>query len=195
MKIIIVYFLLGSQLFISSINLNETGKKSQIHWLKSTSFVVVNSWTHPKDFYMRCSLQLFLSLALCLCSLYILSLENYTITLDLVYKSISINQSLLKCTHIHAKCHTFKTSCKSVLSFLFCTKYTGMSEWKLLSLVQLFWNSMECSPPGSSVHGIFQARIVERVAISFSRGSSQPRDQTHLLHYRWTLYHWATREA
>ena len=137
MKIIIVYFLLGSQLFISSINLNETGKKSQIHWLKSTSFVVVNSWTHPKDFYMRCSLQLFLSLALCLCSLYILSLENYTITLDLVYKSISINQSLLKCTHIHAKCHTFKTSCKSVLSFLFCTKYTGMSEWKLLSLVQL----------------------------------------------------------
>ena len=123
---------------------------------------------------------LFLSLALCLCSLYILSLENYTITLDLVYKSISINQSLLKYTYIHAKCHTFKTSCKSVLFFLFCTKYTGMSEWKLLSHVQLFCNSMECSPPGSSVHGIFQARIVERVAISFSRGSSQPRDQTHM---------------
>ena len=33
------------------------------------------------------------------------------------------------------------------------------------------------SPPGSSVHGIFQARILEWVAISFSRGSSQPRDQ------------------
>ena len=36
-------------------------------------------------------------------------------------------------------------------------------------------NSMECSLPGSSVHGILQARILEWVAISFSRGSSQPR--------------------
>ena len=37
---------------------------------------------------------------------------------------------------------------------------------------------MDCSPPGSSVHGISQARILEWVAISFSRGSSQPRDRT-----------------
>ena len=36
----------------------------------------------------------------------------------------------------------------------------------------------ECSPSGSSVHGILQARILEWVAISSSRGSSQPRDQT-----------------
>ena len=45
-----------------------------------------------------------------------------------------------------------------------------------LSCVQLFRNPMDCSPPGSSVHGILQARILEWVAISFSRGSSQPRD-------------------
>ena len=37
---------------------------------------------------------------------------------------------------------------------------------------------MDCGPPGSSVHGIFQARILEWVAISFSRGSSHPRDRT-----------------
>ena len=37
---------------------------------------------------------------------------------------------------------------------------------------------MDCSLPGSSVHGIFQARILKRVAISFSRGSSQSTDQT-----------------
>ena len=37
-------------------------------------------------------------------------------------------------------------------------------------------NPMNCNPPGSSVHGILQARIVEGVAISFSRGSSPPRD-------------------
>ena len=36
---------------------------------------------------------------------------------------------------------------------------------------------MDCSLPGSSVHGIFQARVLEWVAISFSRGSSQPRDR------------------
>ena len=37
---------------------------------------------------------------------------------------------------------------------------------------------MDYSPPGSSVHGILQARILEWVTITFSRGSSQPRDQT-----------------
>ena len=40
---------------------------------------------------------------------------------------------------------------------------------QLLSRVQLFENRMECSPPGSSVHGIFQARILEWVAVSYSR--------------------------
>ncbi|CAI9158191.1 unnamed protein product [Rangifer tarandus platyrhynchus] len=39
---------------------------------------------------------------------------------------------------------------------------------------------MDCSPPGFSVHGIFQARVLEWVAISFSRGSSRPRDQTQV---------------
>ena len=42
-------------------------------------------------------------------------------------------------------------------------------------------NPMHCSPLGS-VHGIFQARTVEWVAISFFRGSSQPKDQTQVSH-------------
>ena len=41
-------------------------------------------------------------------------------------------------------------------------------------------NPMDCSPPGSSVHGIPPARILEWVAISFSWGSSGPRDRTHI---------------
>ena len=41
---------------------------------------------------------------------------------------------------------------------------------------------MDCSLPGSSVHGIFQARILEWVAMPSSRGSSQPRDQTQMSH-------------
>ena len=42
------------------------------------------------------------------------------------------------------------------------------------------WDPMDCSLPGSSVHGISQARILEWVAIFFSWGSSWPRDQTHV---------------
>ena len=41
---------------------------------------------------------------------------------------------------------------------------------------------MDCSPPGSSIHGILQATILEGVAISFSRGSSWPRDRTQVSH-------------
>ena len=40
---------------------------------------------------------------------------------------------------------------------------------------------VDCSPPGSSVHGILQARVLQWVAISFSRGSFQPRDWTWVL--------------
>ena len=49
------------------------------------------------------------------------------------------------------------------------------------SVIQLrptLCDPLDCSPPGSSVHGIFQARILEWVAISFSKGSSLPRDGT-----------------
>ena len=55
---------------------------------------------------------------------------------------------------------------------------------------------MECSPPGSSVHGILQARILELVAILFSRGSSWPRNRTWascIAHRLFTIS--ATREA
>ena len=45
-------------------------------------------------------------------------------------------------------------------------------------LCPALYNTLDCSPPGSSVHGIYQARILKWIAISFSRGSSQPRDWT-----------------
>ena len=57
----------------------------------------------------------------------------------------------------------------------------------------------DCSPSGSSVHEILQARILEWVAISSSRGSFWLRDQVHVSCIscigRWILYHWATWEA
>ena len=49
---------------------------------------------------------------------------------------------------------------------------------KLLQLYLILCDPMDYSLPGSSIHGISQAKILEWVAISFSRGSSQPRDQT-----------------
>ena len=54
-------------------------------------------------------------------------------------------------------------------------------------------NPTDCSLPVSSVHGIFQARILEWVAISSSRGSSQPRDRTCI--GCWALYLFTTWEA
>ena len=55
----------------------------------------------------------------------------------------------------------------------------GGAPWaQLLSRVQLFCNPTNCSPPGSSAHGIFQARILEWVAMSSSGGSPWPSDRT-----------------
>ena len=55
---------------------------------------------------------------------------------------------------------------------------------------------MDCSPPGSSVHGILQARILKWVAIPFSKGSSQPRDWTQVSRTTGGSFTiWATREA
>ena len=87
--------------------------------------------------------------------------------------------------------------------------FTTSSTWEALSewLGEVKWsevaqscptlcNPVNCSLPGSSVHRIFQARVLEWVAISFSRGSSQPRDQTRVSRTagrRFTI--WATREA
>ena len=55
---------------------------------------------------------------------------------------------------------------------------------------------MDCSLSGSSVHGIFQARVLEWIAISFFRGSSRPRNRTRVSHIAGRLFTvWATREA
>ena len=56
--------------------------------------------------------------------------------------------------------------------------------WSCLTLCGI----MDCSLPGSSIHGIFQAQILEWVAISFSRGSSRPRDRTQVSHIAGRLF-------
>ena len=59
-----------------------------------------------------------------------------------------------------------------------------------------FCDPRDCSPPGSSVHRTLQVRILQCVAIPFSRGSSQPRNQTWVSHNAGRFFTvWATRGA
>ena len=72
-----------------------------------------------------------------------------------------------------------------------CTEclHPGHCSRYLCSVVLTLCDPLDCNLPGSSVHGILQARILERVAISFCKGSSQLRDQTHISCIgRWILY-------
>ena len=71
-----------------------------------------------------------------------------------------------------------------------------MSEWvsEGAQSCPTLCDPVDCSPPGSSVHGILQAGILEWVAISFSRGSSWPKDRTQVSRIAGRLFNfWATR--
>ena len=79
--------------------------------------------------------------------------------------------------------HLFISSSISFISILQFSEYKSLVSLLLLLshyVVSNSWDPMDCNPPGSSVHGISQARILKWVATSFSRGSSQPRDRTFI---------------
>ena len=94
----------------------------------------------------------------------------------------------------------------TVLRKYFIEPCLGLNEsllcflWKVkVSVTQLcltLCDCMDCSPPGSPVHGILQASILKWVAIFFFRRSSPPRNQTQVFCIgRQILYHWASWEA
>ena len=100
-----------------------------------------------------------------------------------LFPCYSLNPSLLLPCHVQ----------ESVLYV--CISIHGLVTHLRLWFISHSCSPMDCSPPGSSVHGISQVRILEWVAISFSRGSSRPWDQTciscvtvGLLHCWWILY-------
>ena len=83
------------------------------------------------------------------------------------------------CTHVHVHTHTYNILCVFVAQ-----------------LCLTLCDSKDRSPPGSSVHGILQARTLKWLAISFSRGSSWPRDRTWVFCIAGRCCNvWATREA
>ena len=74
--------------------------------------------------------------------------------------------------------------------------YTILSESEVAQSCPTLCVPIDCSPPGSSVHGIFQAGVLEWVAISFSRGSSRPRDRSRVSCIPGRHFSlWASREA
>ena len=98
----------------------------------------------------------------------------------MVYKHVF--PQLIKCKQ---HCHLFISVCLSI-----CVRVCDTHLYPTLCY------PMDCNSPGSSVHGILQARILEWVATVFSRGSSQPRDQTWVSCIAGRFFTiWANREA
>ena len=115
-----------------------------------------------------------------------------SLQLEFLITQVILAYGKTSCKHYR---HAFSVMSKDVL-------YAFPITWKFYQLIKsmLFSHSvvslcdpMDCSPPDSSVHRIFQARILEWVAISYSRGSSQTRDWTHVSCVswigRWIFYH------
>ena len=89
---------------------------------------------------------------------------------------------------LYIRSYHFKTVTIYYYLFYLCALYFFRHAQGLSNI--LLCNPMQCTLPGSS-HGIFTARILEWVAISYSRVSSWPRDQTHISYIgRWIRYHW-----
>ena len=95
---------------------------------------------------------------------------------------------------LHNIIHAFNTTELYICKWLMLV--AQFSSVQSLGCVQLFCDPMDCSPPASSVQGILQARILQWLAVCYSRGSSRPRDPTQvscMADRFFTL--WATRDS
>ena len=119
--------------------------------------------------------------------------ETFPLSLFLSFLSLPVSllpHKLLTCWFIPGKPYSEFGRVHKDLGYVSQTWVMCERKWKLLSHVQLF------ATPWTTVHGILQARILEWVAFPFSRGSSQPRDQTQVSHITGRFFtSWATREA
>ena len=104
--------------------------------------------------------------------------------MDCSMPGLPVYHQLLESTQTHVHCVGDAIQQSHPLSFPFfsCPQSfpASESESEVAQSCLTLWDPMDCSRPGSSVHGIFQAWILERVAFPFSRGSFQPRDQTQV---------------
>ena len=80
----------------------------------------------------------------------------------------------------------------------FSILHASLNPWRVLAAwaCPTLWDPIEGSLPGSSVHGILQARILEWAAMPFTKGSSWSQDRTQVSHIAGGFFtNWATREA
>ena len=90
----------------------------------------------------------------------------------------------------------FHTSCFCCYCWVFFQSHVFKYYMLVTQACQTLCNPMNCSLPGSSVHGILQARILEWVVIPFFRGSSWPRNWSWVSHIAGRFFTiWATRKA
>ena len=98
-------------------------------------------------------------------------------------------------THTHTHTHTYNATLLSHLKRMKIFHLQQFIRWMNLKgicfmhahLCPNLCDPMGCGPPGFSLHGILQARILELVAISYCRGFSQPGDQTHVFCVSWEV--------
>ena len=94
------------------------------------------------------------------------------------------------------KWNSFVSSYGSRYLIFFVCFMNKFYEDKVVQSCLTLWDPVKCSPPDSSVHGILQARVLELLAISFSRGHSRPRYQTWVSCIAARFFTiWATQEA
>ena len=98
----------------------------------------------------------------------------------------SSHRDTFACGWMPNHCFSVREALMRDVLFSHETDITPLHACSVTCLHPTLCHPMDCSPPGSSVHGILQARILEWVAIPFSRGSSRLRDQTHIF----CLLHW-----
>ena len=113
-------------------------------------------------------------------------------------------KTIMRYHHTHTRTvkitKTYSVNCwqwlKQLNSTLFISGNMCVCVCEVAQSCPTLCDPMDCSLPGSSLHGILQARVLELAAISFSRGSSQPRDRTQVSRIPGRCFNlWATREA
>ena len=130
-----------------------------------------------------------------LCKIRLIIFSHQRVTISIQWDDIV--KYLLKCFTLN-KWKVMIPVAVKVIVILFLSLSQSLSPSSLSVASELcptLWGSLDYSPPSSSVHGIFQARILEWVAISFSRGSSWHRDLTWISRTASRFIIWATREA
>ena len=167
---------------------------------------VLKSSHHKEKFLKDAQWQMLIRLLVVILLQYTQTLNCYAIRSDQISRSVvsdssrphesqHASQASLSITNSRSSLRYHSSLCYSIPQ----TPIVVYANWKWSEVAQLcptLCDPMDCGLSGSSVHGVFQARVLEWIAISFSRGSSWPRDWTRVSHIAGRCFTiWVTREG